>query len=96
MNSNGEVKIFFLACIDPQGTVVGDPVTGFKYQSRVMIAKSHGFSYTAASIPLSSIEYLNAGGVLCTEDTHTEIDLLDVHSTFPLMGGAYTQPFFRS
>ena len=36
--------VFFLACLDPSGTVVGNPGTGSIYQARTTVAESDGFT----------------------------------------------------
>ena len=55
-NIFGEIMIvYFLACLDPSGTVVGNPGTGSIYQARTTVAESEGFTYMEASISLESI-----------------------------------------
>lgn len=86
--------VFFLACLDPSGTVVGNPGTGSIYQSRTTLAESEGFIYTEASIHLQSISYYDNTGLLETEEYDQNIDLLNSNSNISLLGGTFTQLTF--
>ena len=86
--------VFFLACLDPSGTVVGNPGTGSIYQARTTVAESEGFTYMEASISLESIDYYDENGLVDTTEFDTRIDLLDPNSKLSLMGGMFTQLTF--
>lgn len=88
------MMILFLACLDPNGTVVGNPGTGSKYQARTRLAESNGFTYTEASLGLSSIEYYDEAGLVAQEEYNTIIDLIDNSNSFSLLGGSYTKLTF--
>ena len=86
--------VFFLACLDPNGTVVGNPGTGSIYQARTTVAESEGFTYMEASISLRSIDYYDENGLVDTTEVDTRIDLLAPNSNLSLLGGTFTQLTF--
>ena len=86
--------LFLLACIDPAGTVVGNPGSlrdPNEYMARVTVAESEGFTYTQATLKMDRIEYVTTDGLTETVDVSASLDLLSENNVFALRAGTYTK-----
>ena len=86
--------LYLFACIDPGGTVVGNPGSNrdpSAYMARVTVAESDGFTYTQASIAMDRVEYFTADGVMESVDVSKSLDLLSDQNAFDLRAGSYTK-----
>lgn len=84
--------LFLFACIEPAGTVVGNPGSlrdPNTHMARVTVAESDGFTYTQATLRMDRIEYMTTEGLTETIDVSTSLDLLSENNTFDLQAGTY-------
>jgi hypothetical protein len=84
--------IFLWGCLEPNGTVVGNPgTTSLTHQARVKIAESEGFTYNEANITFEHIDYFDAGGLVARQNIDETFEPLSSSSTFTLRDGVYNK-----